>query len=126
MKKILIVEDESDTMRVLFDKLKQKEVEIIEAKNGAEGLEIALKTKPDLILLDIVMPIMDGLTMLKKIKTDPAVKNIPVIILTNYGDAEKIAEAIEIGACGYLIKVDLKIDDLMEKVNEALSLNNNP
>lgn len=121
MSKILIVEDEPEVLQVLSDMLRQDKFEIIEAKNGAEGLEIALHSKPDLILLDIQMPIMDGLTMLKELKINDALKKIPVIVLTNYSDTEKIAEAMESRAYGYLIKVDLKNDDLVKNVRLALS-----
>ena len=121
MPKILIVEDEPEVLRVLSDMLKQEKFEIIEAKNGAEGLESAVSAKPDLILLDILMPVMDGLTMLKELKTDNATKNIPVIILTNYSDTKRIADALESGAYGYLIKVDLKNNDLVKNVKLALS-----
>lgn len=121
MAKILIVEDEPEVLHVLSDMLKQNEFEVMEAKNGIEGLKVALNSKPDLILLDILMPVMDGLTMLKELKIDEAVKNIPVIILTNYSDTKKIAEAMENGAVGYLVKIDLKNNDLIKNVKIALS-----
>ena len=121
MQKILIVEDEPEVLRVLSNMLRQEKFEVIEAKNGAEGLEMALAVKPDLILLDLLMPVMDGITMLKELKIDKAVKNIPVIVLTNYSDTEKIAKALENGAYGYLIKVDLKNNDLVKNVRSALS-----
>ena len=121
MQKILIVEDDAELLQSLSNMLSQDKFEVIEAKNGAEGLEIALGSKPDLILLDILMPVMDGLTMLKKLKMNDAVKNIPVIILTNLSDTEKIAEAMESGACSYLIKIDLKNNDLVENVRSVLS-----
>lgn len=121
MPKILIVEDEPEVLQLYSDKLKQEKFEVIEAKNGAEGLEIALSSKPDLILLDIQMPIMDGLAMLKELKINDAVKKIPVIVLTNYSDAERIAVAMESGAVGYLVKVDLKNGDLVKNVRIALS-----
>ena len=121
MKKILIVEDESEVIQMLSSTLKQEKFEIIEAKNGAEGLEIALSSKPDLILLDIEMPVMDGISMLKELKKDNTVKNIPVIVLTNYSDAKNIAEAMENGASGYLIKVELKNGDLVKNIKNTLS-----
>lgn len=124
MPKILIVEDEPELLQVLSDTLKQEEFKVIEAKNGAEGLEAVLNSKPDLILLDILMPVMDGIAMLKEIKINEAFKNIPVIVLTNYSDTQKIAEAMELGAYGYLIKINLKNNDLVKNVRSALLTNN--
>lgn len=120
MKKILIVEDVSEELQLYSDMLKQEKFETIEAKNGNEGLEVALRSKPDLILLDILMPVMDGLTMLKELKMNEATKNIPVIVLTNYSDTQKIAEAMENGAYGYLVKIDLENGDLVKNVKSAL------
>jgi len=124
MPKILIVEDEPELLQVLSDTLKQEEFKVIEAKNGVEGLEAILNSKPDLILLDILMPVMDGIAMLKEIKINEAFKNIPVIVLTNYSDTQKIAEAMELGAYGYLIKINLKNNDLVKNVRNALLTNN--
>jgi len=124
MSKILIVEDEPDVLQIFSDMLGQEKFEVIKAKNGAEGLEVALELKPDLILLDISMPVMDGIAMLKEIKINDALKNIPVIVLTNYSDTQKIAEAMENGAYGYLIKINLKSDDLIKNVKSALLKNN--
>jgi CheY-like chemotaxis protein len=124
MPKILIVEDEPELLQVLSDTLKQEEFKVIEAKNGVEGLEAILNSKPDLILLDILMPVMDGVAMLKEIKINEAFKNIPVIVLTNYSDTQKIAEAMELGAYGYLIKINLKNNDLVKNVRNALLTNN--
>ena len=121
MAKILIVDDEIEVLRVYSDILKKENFEVVEAKNGIDGLKIALDFKPDLILLDILMPVMDGIAMLKELKIDNAVKNIPVIVLTNFSDTKKIAEAMESGAVGYLIKVDLKNNDLVKNIKTALS-----
>jgi len=121
MQKILIVEDEPEVLQLYSDILKEAKFEVITAKNGAEGLGSALSFKPDLILLDIQMPVMDGIDMLKNLKIDNAVKNIPVIVLTNYSDTKKIAEAMESGARGYLIKVNLKNGDLVKSVKTTLS-----
>ncbi|MEK7540962.1 MAG: response regulator [Patescibacteria group bacterium] len=121
MKKILIVEDASEELQLYSDMLKRENFETIEAKNGNEGLEVALRSKPDLILLDILMPVMDGITMLKELKINDATKNIPVIVLTNYSDTQKIAEAMENGAYGYLVKIDLENGDLVKNIKSALS-----
>ena len=119
-KKILIVEDDHPLRNAIKDKLSKEDFEILEAKNGTDGLATALEQQPDLILLDIIMPKMDGMTMLKKLRADDKGKNIPVIILTNLSDDKEVAESTEGGAYDYLIKSDWKIEDVVAKVKEKL------
>lgn len=117
---ILIVEDEASLLNVLGDKLKSRDFLVLEAKNGKEGLETALREHPDLILLDIVMPVMDGMTMFKKLREDAWGKSVKVIMLTNSSDAENVAGAIEQGSYDYFIKSDWKLEDVVAKVKEKL------
>ncbi len=117
---ILIVEDEASLLNVLSDKLRSKDFLVLEAKNGKEGLETALREHPDLILLDIVMPVMDGMTMFKKLREDAWGKSVEVIMLTNSSDAENVAGAIEQGSYDYFIKSDWKLEDVVAKVKEKL------
>jgi two-component system, OmpR family, response regulator ResD len=114
-KKILIVEDEKTLINVLVDKLTKEGYDINSAKNGQEGLSLALKNHPDLILLDIIMPIMDGMTMLDELR------NVKIIILTNLSDAEKEAQSSEKGVFDYMVKCDMTIDDIVKKVKEKLT-----
>lgn len=123
MKTILIVEDEKALRKALSDKLTNEGYKIIETTDGEEGLDSALREHPDLILLDIVMPNMDGITMLQKLRQDAHGKNIPVIILTNLSDAEKVQQGMENAVFDYLIKADWKLSDLVDKVNQKLSSN---
>jgi len=88
--------------------------------NGEEGLKEAEKWKPDLILLDIVMPMLDGIEVLKQLKANPETETIPVIMLTNLETNKDVARAMESGATGYLIKVNWTLEELREKVKEAL------
>ena len=123
-KKILIVEDERSLSQALVNKLTLEGFATLTAKNGEEGLKIALREHPDLILLDIVMPRMDGITMMKKLRqTDEWGKNVPVILLTNLSaDDEKIMRAVtENEPAYYLVKSDYTISDVVEKVRERLS-----
>lgn len=122
MKKILIVEDEQDMLEALVDKLSREGFETLQAKDGVEGLEVALREHPDLILLDIVMPKMDGMAMMERIRHDSWGKNVPIIILTNYSasEQEKIERIIEDKPDYYLIKSDWKIADVVKKVKETL------
>ncbi|EKE21421.1 MAG: Two component transcriptional regulator, LuxR family [uncultured bacterium] len=119
-KKILVVEDEAPLSRALKDKFESEGFEVMVAENGAVGLEVAFKELPDMILLDIAMPVMDGLEMLKLLKENEVGKNLKVIILTNYGDMDKFMEAKELGANDYLVKADWGMSDIVEKVKKLL------
>lgn len=113
---ILIVEDEVSLRNALRDKFLREDFHIFEARDGEEGLAVALREHPDLILLDIVMPKMDGMTMLGKIRADVWGKNAKVIVLTNLSDV-----GITYDSYDYLVKSDWKIDDVVAKVRERLS-----
>lgn len=118
--KILIVEDEIALSKVLEDKFENEGYEVITANNGQIGLDKALSDIPDLILLDIAMPVMDGLEMLKLLREDKRGKNMLVIILTNYGDMEKFAQAKELNATDYLVKADWGMRDVVARVKQAI------
>lgn len=125
-KKILIVEiveDEPSLIEALRNKLNKEGFSVLEARNGKIGLDLALKERPDLILLDIIMPVMDGLTMLQELrKKDEWGKNVPVIILTNLSDDKKVMEAVKEGSYDYLIKSDWSINEVISKVRERLKI----
>lgn len=122
MAKILIVEDEESMLEILADHFTREGFDVLKAKNGEEGLKAAFKDHPDLILLDIIMPKMDGLTMLKKLRKDDRGKDIPVIMLSNLSGAGEVANAIQEGAFGYLIKTAWKIDDVVKRVKGELGM----
>ncbi len=119
MNKVLIIEDEPSFRKALTKKL-SSEFDIIEAKNGTEGLSMALEQHPDLILLDVGLPEMDGISMLKELRQDDWGKAIKVVILTNLTDGTKLADALEQGAYDYLIKSDRKIEDITELIRNRL------
>ena len=119
-KKILIVEDEESLRGALRDKFAWEGFDVLEAGDGEEGLKAALREHPDLILLDIIMPKMDGITMLKKLREDDWGKEAQVILLTNLSDNEKLSEALAQGTYDYLVKSDWKIADVVAKVRERL------
>jgi len=122
-KRILIIDDESSQRKALEDKFIREGFRILTAGNGEEGLKIALKEKPDIILLDIVMPKMDGMTMLRKLRRENSWgKGVPVILLTNLSaDDEKITAIAIDEPAYYLVKSDWTIEDILEKVRERLS-----
>lgn len=115
-----IVEDELSLLEVLSDKFIKEGFKVLQAKNGDEGLRVALTEHPDIILLDIIMPVMDGMTMLKKLREDNWGKDAKVVILSNLSDNEKTAEALNSGSNDYLVKSDWKIEDVVKKVEEKL------
>lgn len=121
-KTILIVEDEAPIRKVLGDVLKKQNFAILEAGNGQEGVAKALGKHPDLILLDIRMPIMDGMEALKVIRKDHWGQKVPVIILTNLSaDSEEMVQTMVAERPDfYLIKSDWKMDDVVKKVKEVL------
>ena len=117
---ILIVEDEKSLREVLSSKLVLEGYTVHAAANGQEGLNLALEKHPNLVLLDIVMPVMDGMEMLQELRKDEWGANVPVILLTNLNDSDKEFESMEKGAFGYLVKSDWKIDEVTAKIRETL------
>lgn len=121
-KKILIVEDEKNLRTAIVDVLQYENFETLEAKNGKEGLKLALKEHPDLILLDLFMPEMDGMTALGKIRRDAWGSKVPVIILTNINPSaeELVQDVIQNEPLYYFIKSDWKLHDIAKKIEETL------
>lgn len=119
-KKILIVEDDKFLRELISQKLLREEYEIVEAVDGEEGVKIAESEKPDLILLDLILPGIDGFEVLAKIKDIPSIENTPVIILSNLGQREDIERGLKIGAVDYLIKAHHTPPEIIEKVKKAL------
>ncbi len=124
-KKILIIDDNKDLRKVLLAALHSENLTLIEAGDGEEGLQRALAEHPDLILLDIVMPKIDGATMLKKLREDTWGKNAQVIMLTNLTDAEKVNFVMSEGAYDFLVKGDWSLEDLLAKIRLKLNFSNN-
>ncbi len=122
MKKILIVEDEPALLRVLSDKFTNEGYTVLEAKNGLTGLKVALEEKPDTILLDILMPELDGMEMMRRLRDSGSYgKNVPIVILTNLDADEKITWAVaKDEPAYYLIKSNVDMDEIVEKVNQAV------
>jgi DNA-binding response OmpR family regulator len=119
-KKILIIEDEETLQNTLTEYLKEEKFETVSALDGEKGIELALLEKPDLIILDIVLPKKDGFEVLDEIKNNDETKNVPVILLTNLESMEDIQKAFEKGATTYLVKSEYKLEDIVKKINETL------
>ena len=120
MKKILFIEDESTLQKTLGDVLAQEDYKVISALDGKIGLRLAKSEKPDLILLDLVLPKMHGFEILRELKKDPETEEIPVIILTNLEKMEDVEKAIELGAKTYVVKTQYKIEEIMDKIKKVL------
>ena len=119
--KILTVDDSRTIRMIVTRAFRAYDCTICEGSNGEEGLAIAAKEKPDLIILDVTMPVMDGVTMLGKLKEDPALKATPVILLTAESGRDNILQIARIGVRDYLVK-PFKEDQLVEKVGRIIAL----
>jgi DNA-binding response OmpR family regulator len=118
--KILIIEDDKFLRELMARKLKEEGFAIDEAVDGEEGLRKSKEGKPNLILLDLILPGIDGFEVLAKIKQDPETKSIPVIILSNLGQKEDIEKGIKLGAVDYLVKAHFTPGEIIEKIRNAL------
>lgn len=121
-KTILVVEDETPLRTAISSILSSEGFIVFEASNGQEGLDCALKEHPDLILLDQMMPVMDGLTVLGKLREDVWGKSVKVVFLTNSNDNNNVSRATEEGVSYFLIKSDWDITDVVKKIKEQLGL----
>jgi CheY-like chemotaxis protein len=122
MKKILLVEDDQFIYEMYTNKLQSEGFEVILAKDGQEAIVKATETKPDLVLLDIVLPKKDGYEVLNEIKNNPDLAEVKVVMLTNLGQPDEIEKGEQSQADAYLIKAHLTPSQIIEKVKEILSV----
>jgi DNA-binding response OmpR family regulator len=119
-KRILIIEDESRLIRALKEKLLREDFEVLTALTGEDGLNIIIKDKPDLILLDIFLPKMHGDEVMAEIEKNPEISKIPVIVVTNSGDPTEVERFKKMGAIDYVVKADFRISEIIDKVKKIL------
>ena len=119
-KKILIVEDDKFLRDLISQKLLKEGYDIAEAVDGEKGIEGVKKEKPDLVLLDLILPGVDGFEVLSQIKADPILAQIPVIILSNLGQKEDVERGLKLGAVDYLIKAHFTPEEIIQKVKAVL------
>lgn len=119
-KKILLIEDEEIIIGLLERKLAQEGYEISVARDGLEGLEKMRETKPDLVLLDIIMPRMGGFEVMEEMNRDPDLKKIPVVIISNSGQPVELDRARELGARDWLIKTEFDPEEVLKKVRKQI------
>jgi len=120
-KKILLAEDDRYILRAYKIGLEKAGFVVVPACNGAEAIEKIKSEKPDIVLLDLMMPEKNGFEVLEEVKKDKQVKHIPVIIFSNLGQESDIEKAKALGAVDYLVKSDLYMKEVVEKVKEHLS-----
>jgi len=119
-KTILIVEDDKFLRDLIARKLTTEGFNILSAVDGEEGIKKIKEEKPDLILLDLILPGIDGFEVLSQMKTDPDIASIPVIILSNLGQREEVEKGLKLGAVDYLIKAHFTPGEIIEKIKNTL------
>jgi len=120
-KKILVVEDEAALRETLAKKLSSEGFNVLRAADGEHGLALAFDEHPDLILLDILMPKVDGVAVAKKLRADDWGKDVPIIIMTNLSGMNKVEEVKEIGITEYLVKSNVDLATVVQKVQKYLA-----
>jgi DNA-binding response OmpR family regulator len=119
-KNILIIEDDRFLRELIARKLIKEDFNISEAIDGEEGIKKIKEEKPDLVLLDLILPGIDGFEVLSKMKEDPSITRIPVIILSNLGQREDVERGLKLGAVDYLIKAHFTPGEIIEKIKLVL------
>lgn len=118
--KILLVEDDPFLLSMYATKFELEKFQVISAEDGEIGLHLVKKTKPDIILLDILMPKMNGFEVLERLKKDPETRKIPVILLTNLNQKDEIERGMSLGADDYLIKAHFMPSEVVEKIKKVI------
>jgi CheY-like chemotaxis protein len=117
---VLVVEDDTFLSSVHKNKLAKEGFEVVITGNGREALQFAKERRPDIILLDLIMPVMDGFETLKALKADPALREVTVIILSNLSQEEDKQKFLDMGAVEYVVKANVSFSQVVEKVRQYL------
>ena len=118
--KILVVEDDKFLRELITQKLAREGYDVKESVDGEEGVIKVKEEKPDVILLDLILPGIDGFEVLAKIKEDPEVENIPVVILSNLGQRDDVERGLKLGAVDFLIKAHFTPGEIIEKIEKIM------
>ncbi|MBI2577813.1 MAG: response regulator [Candidatus Wildermuthbacteria bacterium] len=124
-KKILIIEDEDILMQMYTEKLEREGFSVVQASSSREGFNVAVKEKPDFILLDLLLQDENGLSFLWKKQDDPIIGKIPVLVFSNYDDPTPKKEALKLGALGYLVKTDYTPQQIIDKITSYIETPDN-
>ncbi len=119
-KYILVAEDDDFYGKIYTARLKNEGFDVFVAPDGEQALKAIRQRRPDLILLDLIMPVKDGFETLKELKSDPKLKNIPVLILTNLSQEDDIERVKKLGAKEYIVKTDLSVQEMVDKIKSYL------
>jgi len=119
-KNILVVEDDKFLRELIIRKLSEEGYNTIEAVDGEEGAKKTKEEKPDLVLLDLILPGIDGFEVLASIKQNPQTASVPVIILSNLGQTEDVEKGLKLGAIDYMVKAHFTPGEIVEKVKKVL------
>lgn len=118
--KILLIEDDPFLLSMYTTKFELENFKVITAEDGQKGLRLAIEESPDIILLDILLPKMNGFEVLKELKSDNNVNNIPVILLTNLSQRDEVEQGLNLGADDYLIKAHFMPSEVVEKIKKYI------
>ncbi len=119
-KNILIIEDDDFYRELIRKRLLEDDFGILEAVDGERGIKEIKDKKPDLVLLDLLLPNIDGFEVLSKVKADAAISSIPIIIVSNLGQQEDIDRGLKLGAADFLVKSQFDINQIMDKIKDTL------
>ena len=119
-KKILLAEDDVFMLEIMSEKLRKNGFEVNIAKDGEDCMRVLLSSRPDIVLLDILMPKIDGFEILRRMRESESLSNIPVVILSNLGQKEEIQRALNLGVKDYIIKSNFTTNEIVEKINAVL------
>lgn len=119
-KKILIIEDDDFLRSLAVTKLQSSNFIVDSASNGQDGLTKIQSSIPDLLILDLMLPVMSGFDVLRAVRNEPALKNLPVIVFSNMGEEKDIKTCLDLGITDYMIKSNFTLDELVEKINIVL------
>lgn len=120
MAKILFIEDEAALQKTVGEILEQEGFEVLRALDGEIGIKLAKTQKPDLILLDLIIPKKDGFQVIKDLREDPETADMKIIVLTNLSGTEDVERALELGATNYLVKADYELQEIVQKIRDFL------
>ena len=118
---VLLVEDSKAVQQLYRNKLVLEQFHVITADNGMEAIKALSSEKPDIILLDLMMPVMDGYKVLQVVKTDPKLSKIPVLVFSAKGQPEEVEKALNLGAAGYIVKATTKINEVIDRIRTTIS-----
>jgi DNA-binding response OmpR family regulator len=120
MQKILVIEDDKFLRELIVQKLLKEGYETTEAVDGEEGIQRVAKDKPDIVLLDIILPGIDGFEVLRRVRENEEIRDIPIIILSNLGQQDDVEKGMELGAKDYLVKAEFTPTEIVEKIRATI------